>query len=123
MHETPALLQELAEAGRAHIANQDAAEGAAAAGTEQAVPDVTESDIQVLQCALASPDGSAGLWHCASGEGVSASSVARALLALMECGTKAPALRAAHFTLLLLQTAGCPVWERSTSIALVSQQS
>lgn len=110
-------MQKLAEAGRAHVASQDAAEGVVAAGSKHAVPDVTESDIQVLHCAIASPQGSASLWHCASEEGISASSVARALLALMECGAKAPALRAAHFTLLLLQTAGCPVWNAAPSNA------
>ena len=100
-----------------HVASHDAAEGAVAAGSKHAVPDVTEINIQVLQCALASPDGTASLWHCGSGEGVSASSVARALLALMEGGAKAPALRAAHFILLLLQTAGCPVRDAASSDA------
>ena len=121
MQETSALLQRLAEAGRPHGANQDAAEGAAAAGRRPAVPDVTESDIQALQRALASPDGCAGLWHCAFGDGISASSIAKALLALMQTATKAPALRAAHFTLLLLQTAGCPVWNAASNNTLHSQ--
>lgn len=105
------ILQRLAEPGQVHLPvreETDTVEQADTATFDAAV-EVTEGDVEAMQDALRGADGSAGLWQSGLGRSVSVSGAGKALVALMQQSTLASALRAAHFLLLLLQTAGCPV--------------
>lgn len=112
------ILQRLAEPGQAHLPVREETDTVEQADTPRlsAAVVITEGDVEAMQDALRGADGSARLWQSGLGRSVSVSGAGKALVALMQQSTLAPALRAAHFLLLLLQTAGCPVRAHSLCV-------